>query len=157
MPSLFTHHVSHLLLFSVLLPLSFLHITHAADIEQVWNVSYHQIAPDGIPKFVPLINGQFPGPSLRGHVGQTVRIIVHNQLPTTSISIHFHGIKHKPTASLPSTIYSDGKSPLILSFYIFTFISYIFNIFHSHDFSLSRSLLYNPRCSRNHPMPYRTR
>ena len=36
-------------------------------------------------------NGQVPGPEIRVQLGDTVRVILHNQLPESS-SIHFHGL-----------------------------------------------------------------
>lgn len=38
-----------------------------------------------------------PGPTLKGHVGDRVKIRVVNNLPTETTSIHWHGIKQKGT------------------------------------------------------------
>lgn len=80
----------------------FLTCALAADIEEVWTISYKQVRPDGVLKTVPVVNGQFPGPVLRGKAGQSVRIEVRNQLEEESTSIHWHGIKQVGTA------WSDG-------------------------------------------------
>lgn len=74
----------------------------AADIEQTWVISLKSVNPDGVSKVVPVVNGQYPGPELRGRVGQTVEIRVENHLPTESTTIHWHGIKQTGTA------WSDG-------------------------------------------------
>ncbi|KAF7815515.1 L-ascorbate oxidase-like [Senna tora] len=39
------------------------------------------------------INGQFPGPTIRAEVGDTLHIAVTNKLFTEGISIHWHGIR----------------------------------------------------------------
>lgn len=70
-------------------------------ISEEWTVSEKTIAPDGVYKTVPLVNGIYPGPTLRGHVGDNVRIILHNNY-TEAISLHWHGIKQQ------GTVWSDG-------------------------------------------------
>ncbi|KAK8014122.1 hypothetical protein PG990_007418 [Apiospora arundinis] len=52
------------------------------------------VGPDGriLPK-VMLINGQFPGPTLRADWGDDVVINVKNSLRTNGTSIHWHGIR----------------------------------------------------------------
>lgn len=74
----------------------------AADIEDVWTITYKNVRPDGVLKKVPVVNGQFPGPVLRSKPGQSVRIEVRNRLDAESTSIHWHGIKQVGTA------WSDG-------------------------------------------------
>lgn len=74
----------------------------AALIEETWKVEYQFIAPDGVEKLVPVVNGQFPGPTLRGRAGDDVRITVVNKLPTETTSLHWHGIKQTGTP------WSDG-------------------------------------------------
>lgn len=100
MKSLFMPSAISLLLLGLL---SCAEIGRAADIEQEWNITYKTVYPDGIPKLVPVVNDQFPGPELRGRVGQTVRIRVNNHLPTDTTSIHWHGVKQL------GTVWSDGK------------------------------------------------
>lgn len=82
----------------------------AADIEQEWVISYKTVHPDGYSKVVPVVNGEYPGPTLRGRVGQTVRIVVHNALMTDTTSIHWHGLKQI------GTVWSDGKYSKSLCF-----------------------------------------
>lgn len=74
----------------------------SADIEQEWTISYATVRPDGFPKVVPVVNGIYPGPTIRGHTGQSVRIVVHNALITETTSIHWHGVKQT------GTVWSDG-------------------------------------------------
>lgn len=77
-------------------------VSFGADIEQVWTISLMDVRPDGVLKRVPVVNGLYPGPELRGRVGQSVKIEVRNELPDTSTTIHWHGIKQTGTVS------SDG-------------------------------------------------
>ena len=77
-------------------------LTYAKLIEQDWIITLKEVSPDGVPKVVPVVNGQYPGPVLRGVVGDKVRITVHNLLPTETTSIHWHGIKQTGTP------WSDG-------------------------------------------------
>lgn len=80
----------------------FLSVCSAALIEQQWDITYRVVSPDGVEKLVPVVNGLYPGPDLRGRVGDKVRITVNNKLPTESTTIHWHGIKQTGTP------YSDG-------------------------------------------------
>lgn len=79
----------------------FFSLSGARIIKQTWTISEKTISPDGVNKKVPVVNGQYPGPTLRGRVDDFVIITVKNQLkePTT---IHWHGIKQK------GTVWSDG-------------------------------------------------
>jgi FtsP/CotA-like multicopper oxidase with cupredoxin domain len=54
--------------------------------------------PDGGgQKFCQLINGQYPGPTIRANWGDTVRIVVHNDLANNGTSIHWHGLRQLHT------------------------------------------------------------
>lgn len=74
----------------------------AALVEQTWHIAYKFVRPDGVEKLVPVVNNQYPGPTLRVRPDDTVRITVVNNLPTDTTSIHWHGIKQFNTA------WSDG-------------------------------------------------
>lgn len=86
----------------LLLSAVFAPLTDAALIEETWNIAYKFVRPDGVEKLVPVVNNQYPGPTLRGAPNDTVRITVINNLPTESTSIHWHGIKQVRTP------WSDG-------------------------------------------------
>lgn len=62
-------------------------------LKHMWEVDYVLWSPDCVEKVVIGINGEFPGPSIRGHVGDTLEVHVHNLLPTETLSIHWHGIR----------------------------------------------------------------
>lgn len=85
-----------MLLRVVLLSLLYLSV-RSRVISEEWRISYKFVSPDGVEKLVPVVNGQYPGPTLRGSPGDEVRIRVINQLPTESTSIHWHGIKQTGT------------------------------------------------------------
>ena len=53
-------------------------------------------SPDGVERTMILANGQFPGPTLHANVGDTLRILVHNQLHN-STSLHWHGLHQRGT------------------------------------------------------------
>ncbi|KAI5059105.1 hypothetical protein GOP47_0025424 [Adiantum capillus-veneris] len=63
----------------------------------MWEVDYVLWSPDCVEKVVIGINGAFPGPTIRGHEGDTLEVHVHNLLPTESVSIHWHGIQQVDT------------------------------------------------------------
>lgn len=65
--------------------------------EYVFNISHALAAPDGFYKPMILANGQSPGPLIEANTGDTVRVTVHNQMPNTTTSIHFHGINQNGT------------------------------------------------------------
>jgi FtsP/CotA-like multicopper oxidase with cupredoxin domain len=63
--------------------------------EYQFNITQAYGAPDGFRKLMILANGQSPGPLIEAYTGDTVRVIVHNQLGNMSTSIHWHGIDQK--------------------------------------------------------------
>jgi len=65
--------------------------------EYQFNISQAYAAPDGFRKLMILVNGQSPGPLIEANAGDTVRVLVHNQLGNMSTSIHWHGIDQKNT------------------------------------------------------------
>jgi FtsP/CotA-like multicopper oxidase with cupredoxin domain len=60
--------------------------------------------PDGHgEKWCQLINGQYPGPTIRANWGDTVRIVVHNDLQNNGTSIHWHGVRQLNTCQQDGT------------------------------------------------------
>lgn len=51
------------------------------------------MAPDGVPRVVYAVNGQFPGPTIRASWGDTLQITVKNSLTTNGTSMHWHGVR----------------------------------------------------------------
>lgn len=66
--------------------------------EYQFNISQSYGAPDGFRKLMIVVNGQSPGPLIEANVGDTVRVLVHNQLDDMNTSIHWHGIDQKNTS-----------------------------------------------------------
>ncbi|KAK1396613.1 L-ascorbate oxidase [Heracleum sosnowskyi] len=58
-----------------------------------WKVEYMHWSPDCNEGVVMGINGQFPGPTIRARVGDTVVVELTNKLHTEGVVIHWHGIR----------------------------------------------------------------
>jgi len=50
------------------------------------------MAPDGVPRLMNVVNGQYPGPTIECNWGDTVVIHVQNNLENNGTSIHWHGL-----------------------------------------------------------------
>ncbi|KEY73868.1 hypothetical protein S7711_06079 [Stachybotrys chartarum IBT 7711] len=70
--------------------------------EYVFNVTRGISSPDGFSKSMILVNGQSPGPLIEANTGDTIRVVVHNNMPEDSTSIHWHGIDQK------NSVWMDG-------------------------------------------------
>jgi iron transport multicopper oxidase len=57
-----------------------------------WNIGWVTAAPDGFPRPVIGINGEWPCPELRAEVGDKVVVTIHNNLGNQSTGLHWHGI-----------------------------------------------------------------
>ncbi|KAL5728539.1 L-ascorbate oxidase [Ranunculus cassubicifolius] len=62
-----------------------------------WDVDYLFWSPDCLENTVMGINGQYPGPTIRAKVGDTVVVHLHNKLHTEGVVIHWHGIRQFQT------------------------------------------------------------
>ncbi|XP_071725523.1 L-ascorbate oxidase-like [Rutidosis leptorrhynchoides] len=62
-----------------------------------WEVEYMYGAPDCLENVVMGINGQFPGPTIKARVGDTVVVHLTNKLHTEGVVIHWHGIRQLGT------------------------------------------------------------
>ncbi|CAO2814415.1 unnamed protein product [Amaranthus hypochondriacus] len=62
-----------------------------------WEVEYMFWAPDCEERVLLGINGQFPGPTIRAHVGDTIQVDLTNKLGTEGVVIHWHGIRQLGT------------------------------------------------------------
>lgn len=63
--------------------------------EYVFNITLGRDSPDGFAKSMILVNGQSPGPLIEANTGDIVRVVVHNNLPEESTTIHWHGIDQR--------------------------------------------------------------
>ncbi|PGH12270.1 hypothetical protein AJ80_06784 [Polytolypa hystricis UAMH7299] len=57
-----------------------------------WTVTATDRRPDGVRKWVYLINGAFPGPTIEARSGDRLLISVHNALHNEGVAIHWHGL-----------------------------------------------------------------
>ncbi|KAH8883129.1 hypothetical protein GQ53DRAFT_883129 [Thozetella sp. PMI_491] len=57
-----------------------------------WVITKGYRYPDGVGKWVYLINGNFPAPNIEARSGDLVTIDVHNRLEDEGIALHFHGL-----------------------------------------------------------------
>ncbi|KAK7250637.1 hypothetical protein RIF29_33184 [Crotalaria pallida] len=62
-----------------------------------FDVEYMIKKPDCLEHVVMGINGQFPGPTIRAEVGDTLHIALTNKLNTEGTVIHWHGIRQLGT------------------------------------------------------------
>lgn len=62
-----------------------------------WQVGYQFWSPDCVQKVVISINGNYPGPTIRAHVGDTIVVELENLMPTEAVLVHWHGIRQKGT------------------------------------------------------------
>ena len=58
-----------------------------------WQVDYQFWSPDCVQKVVISINGNYPGPTIRAHVGDTIVVELENLMPTEAVLVHWHGIR----------------------------------------------------------------
>lgn len=63
--------------------------------DYVFNITLGRDSPDGFPKSMIFVNGQSPGPLIEANTGDLIRVVVHNNLPQESTTIHWHGIDQR--------------------------------------------------------------
>ncbi|KAK3329784.1 Cupredoxin [Apodospora peruviana] len=69
-----------------------------------FNVGLKTLAPDGYPKQMMVVNGQYPGPTIEANWGDDVQVRVCNFLSQNGTGLHFHGIRQL------NTNYADGAT-----------------------------------------------
>lgn len=85
----------------------FLHSSKGALIKHTFEVSYITGRPDGVLKDNILgINGQSPGPTIEGFVGDELEVTLLNKIQDKQdVTIHWHGIPQKG-----GSLFEDGTS-----------------------------------------------
>lgn len=102
-----------------------------------WEVREHDnwVAPDGTVKSkVMLINGQYPGPTLKADWGDTVVINIKNSLRLNGTSIHWHGLRQMGT-NIQDGVNGVTECPLppgTSKTYAFRLTQYGTTWYHSH-------------------------
>ncbi|KAK7306747.1 hypothetical protein VNO77_44703 [Canavalia gladiata] len=81
-----------------------------------FDVEYMIRKPDCMENVVMAINGQFPGPTIRAQVGDTLHVALTNKLSTEGTVIHWHGIRQfgtpwaDGTASISQCAINPGET-----------------------------------------------
>lgn len=77
----------------------------AATVTYNWNINWVSANPDGeLTRPVIGINGQWPCPTLRANVGDTVVVNVVNQLGNQSTALHWHGLYQKGSNAMDGPV-----------------------------------------------------
>ncbi|CAK9328077.1 unnamed protein product [Citrullus colocynthis] len=96
-----------LVIFLVLSIMSGFGITLSEAVPKVrhykWEVEYMFRSPDCVENIVMGINGQFPGPTIRANIGDTIVVEMINKLSTEGLVIHWHGILQRGTPRADGT------------------------------------------------------
>ncbi|KKA30055.1 hypothetical protein TD95_003583, partial [Thielaviopsis punctulata] len=69
-----------------------------------WDITWVDRAPHGVHRPVIGVNGEWPNPTIRGNVGDTVVVNVFNALGNQTTSLHWHGMY------MTDTPHMDGAS-----------------------------------------------
>lgn len=77
---------------SSLSPLLLAACASAATVTYNWAATWVNAAPDGFARPVIGINGVWPCPKIEANVGDTVVVVLENQLGNETTGLHFHGI-----------------------------------------------------------------
>lgn len=95
------------------------------------------LRPDGTPRVVYAVNGQFPGPTIRCNWGDTLQITVRNKLQVNGTSIHWHGIRQWQSNPMDGTngITECPLAPNQERTYTFLATQYGTTWYHSHHSS----------------------
>lgn len=75
-------------------------LTNGATIETTLTLERAWINVDGVVRDVITVNGQFPGPTIVGTVGDRLIVHVRNRLTYEATTIHWHGVVHKAENSV---------------------------------------------------------
>jgi iron transport multicopper oxidase len=75
-------------------------IASSAIIYHSWTICWKRQAPDGYPRPVITVNGQWPPPMIIADVGDTIVVDIANHLGNQSTSIHWHGMLQRETNSM---------------------------------------------------------
>lgn len=76
-----------------LLVLGFVHLVLSKTVTYNWDITWVTASPDGFPRPVVGINGQWPCPTLDVTLGDRVIVHVNNQLGNQTTSLHWHGLR----------------------------------------------------------------
>lgn len=66
-------------------------------VSYVLTVTNTTCSPQGEPKTCLLVNGQYPGPKIEANWGDTVEVMVINEMQDNGTSMHWHGVQQRFT------------------------------------------------------------
>ncbi|KAF2641923.1 hypothetical protein P280DRAFT_424531 [Massarina eburnea CBS 473.64] len=62
-----------------------------------FEISSMALAPDGVPRPMTVVNGQYPGPTIFADWGDMIEVTVTNKLTSNGTGIHWHGFRQLGT------------------------------------------------------------
>lgn len=62
-----------------------------------FTIARSTLSPDGVPRSLILVNGQFPGPTIEANWGDTISVTVQNNLVDEGTAMHWHGMPQTNT------------------------------------------------------------
>ncbi|KAF2271885.1 uncharacterized protein EI97DRAFT_497001 [Westerdykella ornata] len=68
-----------------------------------FRIQNRTMAPDGVPKWMAVMNGQFPGPTIYADWGDTISVSVTNELENNGTAIHWHGVRQFGSPDMDGT------------------------------------------------------
>lgn len=71
--------------------------TTGNTVKYTLTVTNTTLSPQGVPKQMLVVNGQYPGPTITANWGDYLEITVINKLTTNGTSMHWHGLRQLNT------------------------------------------------------------
>ena len=92
------------------------------------------LSPDGIPKQMLTVNGQYPGPLVECNWGDTIEVTVTNALQNNGTGIHWHGFRQEGSCEMDGVpgVTECPLAPGQTKIYRFKATSYGTTWYHSH-------------------------
>ena len=70
----------------------------AADRVYDFTITWEQRAPAGVPRYMLVVNGETPGPTIEAQQDEWVTVRLHNAAPVNT-TMHFHGELSPPKSA----------------------------------------------------------
>ncbi|KAF2736345.1 laccase [Polyplosphaeria fusca] len=92
------------------------------------------LSPDGVPRMMYVVNGQYPGPTIYANWGDTIVVNVKNSLTTNGTGVHWHGMRMLGTNEMDgvSGVTECPIAPGGTKVYTFKATQYGTSWYHSH-------------------------
>ena len=80
-------------------------LTASAIVEYDWTIQWLRANPDGrLERPVVSVNGEWPPPTVRAKLGDTIRVNARNALGNETTSLHWHGIHQIGTNAMDGPV-----------------------------------------------------